>query len=749
MSSRSESVASGCQRVWRHRRLGCGLTLLGVLSVYGWLAAAPLPRALRNAPGQPLSATFLDRRGRLIAELSSPLARSHRPVALDAMGPWVPAFTVALEDQRFYAHCGVDPLATLRAVCLGKGGASTITQQLVKMATGRRGQGYGAKCREALVAFQLEWRWSKSRILEEYLNRLPYGNRLTGIEAAAQAYFGKKAANLNQPEALFLVGLPQAPSRLNPWTKPAAAEAQFRRTVRLLTARKQLAQDAPQLAPGVERHLPPNLAPQYLDALQQELGVKGTPPGWRPGVYRCTLDLDLQKKVQSLARAHIAKLHRADISQAGVVVLDNQTGAVVALVGSKEGPADPGGENAATNYRNCGSTLKPFLYLEGIEQRRFTAATVFPDTADAIREVYADYDPHNFVLRHLGPVRLREALASSLNVPAVVALGQLGARSVFQRIRAWGVRFDRPLEAAGAGFILGNVGVRLLDLCGAYAGLARGGLRQKPTFLEESLPATGRIASEESVSILSDILCDNAARFYSFGLHSPVAVPGRVPVKTGTSAGYRDAWTVGFTARHTLGVWVGNFNASPMSHAASVLAAAPLWRTVLEECLSADPHVPESTLPRTTVCALSGLLPAAAGTKTLSELFLPGTQPVETAESWFDAAGRPLLPEAFSGWCRSRENHLQASVRNRPEALAILTPRKDAVYLLDRQLPESQQQVEFRISQPERVRWKLNGEALSGGEGGRILWALREGQWTLEVSNGVTTATRTFHVRQP
>ena len=274
MSSRSESVASGCQRVWRHRRLGCGLTLLGVLSVYGWLAAAPLPRALRNAPGQPLSATFLDRRGRLIAELSSPLARSHRPVALDAMGPWVPAFTVALEDQRFYAHCGVDPLATLRAVCLGKGGASTITQQLVKMATGRRGQGYGAKCREALVAFQLEWRWSKSRILEEYLNRLPYGNRLTGIEAAAQAYFGKKAANLNQPEALLRVGLPQAPSRLNPWTKPAAAEAQFRRTVRLLTARKQLAQDAPQLAPGVERHLPPNLAPQYLDAWQQELGFR-------------------------------------------------------------------------------------------------------------------------------------------------------------------------------------------------------------------------------------------------------------------------------------------------------------------------------------------------------------------------------------------------------------------------------------------------------------------------------------------
>jgi len=726
-----------------------GLTLAGLLGVYGWLALAPLPSGLRNTPGKPLSATFLDRQGRLIAELASPLARSHRPVALDAMGPWVPALTIALEDQRFYRHCGVDALATLRAFFLRNGGASTITQQLVKMGTGRRGQSYTAKIREALVAFQIEWRWSKARILEEYLNRLPYGNRMIGIEAAAQAYFGKTAANLNQPEALFLAGLPQAPSRLNPWKRPAAAETQYHRTVRLLTARKQLEPGNPPPVPSIECHLPRNLAPQYLDALQQELGVKGASPGWHPGVYRCTLDLDLQKKVQSLARGHIAKLHRADISQAGIVILDNQTGAVRALVGSKEGPADPGGENAATNYRNCGSTLKPFLYLEGIERRKFTAATVFPDTADAIREVYLDYDPHNFVLRHLGPVRLREALGSSLNVPAVVALGQLGARSVFSRIRAWGVRFDRPFEGAGAGFILGNVGVRLLDLCGAYAGLARGGLRQKTTFLEESLPATGRIASEEGVSIISDILCDNEARFYSFGLHSPVAVPGRVAVKTGTSAGYRDAWTVGFTAKHTVGVWVGNFNASPMSHAASVLAAAPLWRAVLDECLPEDPHVPESQLPRTSVCALSGLLPAGASTKTLSELFLPGTQPAETAESWFGPEGRPLLPETFSGWCRSRENHIQASVRNHPEALAILAPRKDAVYLLDPQLPASQQQVEFRVSQPEGARWKLNGEPLLPPEGGRVLWPLLEGQWTLEVSNGATTVTRTFSVKSP
>ena len=749
MSLRSEAFPGWRQRVFSHWRLVCCLALMALWCVYGWLAVVPLPRALRHGPSQPLSATFLDKQGRLIAELSSPLARSHRPLALDALGPWVPAFTVALEDQRFYGHCGVDPLATLRAVCFGKGGASTITQQLVKMATGRRGQSYGAKCREALVAFQLEWRWSKARILEEYLNRLPYGNRMIGVEAAAHAYFGKTAANLSQPEALFLVGLPQAPTRLNPWKRPEAAEAQFQRTVRLLKARKQLAPDEPQPVPTIERHLPPNLAPQYLDALQQELGVRGTPPDWRPGVYRCTLDLELQQKVQSLARAHILKLHRADISQAGVVILENRTGAVVALVGSKEGPADPGGENAATNYRNCGSTLKPFLYLEGIEQRRFTAATVFPDTADAIREVYVDYDPHNFVLRHLGPVRLREALASSLNVPAVVALGRLGARSVFQRIRDWGVRFDRPLEAAGAGFILGNVGVRLLDLCGAYAGLACGGLKKKPTFLEESLPATGRVASEESVSIVSDILCDNSARFYSFGLHSPVAVPGRVSVKTGTSAGYRDAWTVGFTARHTLGVWVGNFNASPMSHAASVLAAAPLWRNVLDECLSTDPHLPEPVLPKTKVCALSGLLPAAASFKTVSEFFLPGTQPVETAEGWFDATGRPLLPAVFSGWCRSRENHLQAGVRDSPEALSILTPRKDALYLLDPQLPESQQQVEFRVSQPAGTRWTLNGEPLPVSGEGRVLWPLREGQWTLEVSNGVTTDTRTFQVRQP
>lgn len=715
---------------------------------YVWLALAPLPVALRNNPQSPLSATFLDRKGRLIAELASPVARSHRPVGLETMGPWVPDYTVALEDQRFHKHWGLDGRATLRALLRGHGGASTITQQLVKMATGRRGQSYSAKLKEAMVAFQLEWRWSKARILEAYLNRLPYGNRLIGIEAAAQAYFGKPAANLTQPEALFLAGLPQAPSRLNPWKHPTAAETQFHRTVRLLTSRKHMDPEVSQPVPQIERHLPRNLAPQYLDALQQELGVRGSPPEWHSGVYRCTLDLDLQRKVQSLARAHVTKLNRTDISQTGVVILDNHTGAVLALVGSKEGPEDPGGENAATNYRNCGSTLKPFLYLEGIEQRKFTAATIFPDTADAIRDVYKDYDPHNFVLRHLGPVRLREALASSLNVPAVVALGQLGARQVFERIRSWGVRFDRPLESAGAGFILGNVGVRLVDLCGAYAGLARGGLSQRPTFLEESLPVGGRVASPESVSIVTDILCDNDARFYSFGLHSPFAVPGRVAVKTGTSSGYRDAWTIGFTPTHTLGVWVGNFNAAPMSHAASVLAAAPLWRTVWDECLSGDPSLPDSALPRTTVCALSGLLPAPASIKTLPELFLPGTGPVNTAENWFDSGGNPVLPGEFAGWCRSRENHLNASVRNQPETLTILSPKKDAVYSLDPQLPETQQQVEFRVNQPRGTTWTLNGDPLPTSAEGRVLWQMKPGQWTLEVSNHATTVTRVFTVMQ-
>lgn len=700
----------------------------------GFVLFAPIPEPLRNL--EPLTARYLDVNGRLIAELAGTEARSHRPVPLEAMGPWLPVVTVALEDQRFYSHPGIDLRAIGRAVVTGHGGGSTITQQLIKVALGHHRRSLANKLREALLAVQLERHWSKAQILAAYLNRVSYGNRLLGAEAASQGYFGKPAAELSKAEAVYLAVLPRKPSRFNPWRYPSRAEIEFERAREKLVRRGVFPGDEPVLLPRVGRHLPENQAPHFIQ-IAARIGDRGE--------IGCTLDLDMQRRATERLRGHLDTLQRPDISQGALVILENQTGAVRALVGSRDFARCQ--INGALRFRNSGSTLKPFLYAAGIERRVLTAATLLPDTADAARDAYRDYDPHNFVVRHLGPVRVREALGNSLNVPAVVALERLGARQVFDAIGLWGVRFDRPLEKAGAGFILGNVGVRLLDLTAAFAGLARGGL-VSPTRVREADPKPlRRVVSPETASIITDILCDNSARLHSFGPNSVLALPIRVAVKTGTSSGYRDAWTVGFNRDYTVGVWVGNFDGRPMDHAGSVAAAGPLWRRVMEE-LPGGP-VPESTLARVPVCRLTGLLPCTASPGTLEELFLPGTEPTESARAWFDSQGRPLLTRDYAGWCAAPDNHLLASVRPESEPLAIVTPRNGSVFLLDENLPRSQQQVQFRVNGSEPVEWRVNGTPVPPGADGRVLWALQEGSWAVEAVGSGARADARFEVRRP
>ena len=655
------------------------------------------------------------------------------------MGPWLPALMVALEDRRFYSHPGVDLRSVARAVLRRHGGGSTITQQFVKMVTSRRGRSFPVKLREMGMALQLERRWSKDQILEAYLNRIPFGNRLIGVEAAAQAYFNKPALALTKVEAAYLAGLPREPTRLNPWSHHDAAARRFAQTCGILDARGilQRSEWAGDPAPLPGRYLPQNAAPHFIQWAAE--------PG-RLGNRVCTLDLDVQRRAEQLVREHLDLIHRVDISQASMVVIENETGAVRALVGSRDFKANQ--INGAVSFRNCGSTLKPFLYVTGIEQRVFTAATLLPDTADAARDSYADYDPHNFVLSHLGPVRVREALGSSLNVPAVVALSRVGARKAFNSMGDWGLRFNRPMEKAGAGFILGNVGVRLLDLTAAFAGLARGGLVAPPQWLENRAGPFRRIVSEGAALIVVDILCDNSARFHGFGPHSVLSFPVRVGVKTGTSAGFHDAWTVGFTREHTVGVWVGNFEGRPMDHTASIAAAGPLWRRMIEDLLQTDHPVPDSKLDRMPVCALTGLRPCASSPAVVGELFLPGTEPQRSAERWFTKDGHQVLPVEYAAWCASVDNRLGAVIDSGKESLAIVSPRNGAVFKLDASIPASHQEIEMQVNLPEGVTWTLNGNPIAPSATGHLLWPLKEGEWVLEASNGAARVTAQFAVRR-
>ena len=715
-----------------------------------------LPAALLQPPDTTL--TLEDRTGREIAVVASVRARQAEAVTLAEMGRWLPPVTVGLEDRKFWAHRGVDLWALGGAICrnVGNGrvisGGSTIAQQLIKNTRPRTGWRWYDKAYEALAARRLTRTWSKERILEEYLNRIDYGNRRVGPRAAARAYFGKEPADLTVAEAVFLAGLPQSPTRHNPWSRPQKAAERYRRSLAVLAQRGVL--DPATLAalgdepPPVLRRRLPNAAPHFVDAIVARW------PELR-GRVRTTLDLPLQQAVAALARDHVQRLSGQGVGQAAVVVIDNRDGAVVAMVGSADYAGPDGEINGALLPRSGGSVLKPFLYVEAIERKLLTAASVLPDTPDAIRAEYVDYDPQNFDERYLGPVRVREALASSLNVPAVYALSRVGARTFFDRLHEWGFRFPRGLHEYGAGLILGNAEPRLVDLVAAFAGIAREG-RVTDWRMLEAEPVRGRVvATPEATAIVADILCDDDARRRAFGRGSVLATPVRVPCKTGTSSAFRDAWTVGSTAQHTVAVWAGNFDGRAMEGTASIEAAAPLWRAVVDELLATDTGVLPPTegqgMVAAEVCRLTGRRPTDDSPGIVREWFLAGTEPTETAAVWLRSeAGRTMitLPREYEAWCASAQNHLGAIVESR-HALAIRRPTEGGEYVIDHALPLLQQMVPLEATLPPGIEsfWTVNGRPVLAQAGGAVLWPMEPGEFCAVVTAAGMRAEVRFRVR--
>ncbi len=734
------------------RRLLVALGVLGVVLAVAGLNQdyfiGPLPDGLFRPP--PATPSLADRRGRVLAVTATDFARDSRPIPLSAMGPWLPQMTIGIEDHRFFSHHGMDFQASIGAAWrnLRHGrvlsGASTITQQLIKICSPRATRTLVVKAREALAAHRLERLWSKSQILESYLNRLDYGNRRLGPEAASRAYFGKAVADLTLGEAIYMAGLPQSPTRLNPWRNPSGALARYQRNVRRLAAQGCLPPhaDAERLAaspPRIQNNPPPAEAGHFaviVEATRPESSRRHTLAG-RP--IPTTLDNDLQLAVERLARKHLAAVSGQGVGDVAVVVLENSTGAVRALV--SEGPAHHAAINAALAQRSCGSTLKPFLYLAAIDQRLLTAASLLPDTPNAVTSAYRDYDPQNFSHRYHGPVRVREALGNSMNVPAVVTLARLGARETFAEMRTWGLNFPASFSDYGAGFILGNAPVRLFDLAAAYAGLARGGLAWKAR-LTPGDPVESRVpATAEACAIITDILCDNEARRLSFGLASPLHFAARTAVKTGTSSGFRDGWCVGFNGSHTVAVWAGNLDGRGMGEMLSVRSAAPLWAAVMKSLYaSGDAAVPElkegPTLRNLAVAQESGRLPRA-GEKTVKEWFLAGTEPTTLAADTY-RDGVLYLPDEYAEWCAGPHNHLGAKVRTK--GLEILFPKEGTVFEFNPNLPAGQQSLPLQATATD-CQWSVNGHRLE-----TPFLPLQRGQWHLSASAGGREASANFTV---
>ncbi|MCC7451465.1 MAG: transglycosylase domain-containing protein, partial [Anaerolineae bacterium] len=545
---------------------------------------------------------------------------------------------IAVEDNTFYENSGVDWTAVTRAglqyfgIASGSSGGSTITQQLVRNIAfdyqKRQERSVQRKFEEIVMALILTRDKSKDEILEMYLNQIYYGNLAYGVEAAAQTYFGKSAKDLNLAEASLLAGLPQAPAELDPLNPdPKVQDAVFARRKIVLDlmvdkgkisrdeASKALAQPLTYANPNVNLRFP-HFTVYAQDELKSLLAGINLPPSFLTSsglkVYT-TLDSRYQTLAESVARQQIAAIRdKNNAHNAAVVILKPGTGEILAMMGSVDynDASIQGKVNVATSGKQPGSAMKPLTYAAAME-KGFTPASVLWDVETHIKAPGLDYSPVNYDRRFHGPVRLRDALANSYNVPAVQTLRSVGVDYLLNFAQRMGVK---SLDAAhpekyGLSLTLGGGELTPLELTQAYGAYANSGVLVSSTSILCIITSDGNViyqyeggcngkgtqdaktintyAAGKTVMdprvafVLSDILADNVARTPAMGGNSPLRTDGIVTsVKTGTTNDYRDNWTVGFTRNVVVGVWVGNTDSKPMTNTTGLTGAAPIWNGV-------------------------------------------------------------------------------------------------------------------------------------------------------------------------
>jgi penicillin-binding protein 1C len=606
--------------------LGCTALTCGLFGLAWWVQSlGPAPRG----EGLTSSTVVLDREGRLLRAYATPEGRWRLPVALAAVDPRYIEALIQYEDKRFHAHHGVDPWALARAamqlVTHGRivSGGSTLTMQVARLLEPRAGRSLAAKLRQIVRALELEHALSKDQILTLYLNLAPFGGNLEGVRAATLAYFGKEPRRLTLAETALLVALPQSPEARRPDRFAAAARAARDRVLKRIAT--ETACSSPELAharlapvPTARRRMPA-LAPLAADdAVAARRDEK---------VLRLTIDARMQRNLEALARERVGAFGPA--ASVAILVVDNATGEVRAHVGSADYfDASRFGQVDMTDaLRSPGSTLKPFIYGLGFED-----GIIHPETLIEDRPVrYGTYAPENFDLTFQGTVTVREALQFSLNVPAVAVLDVVRASRLAARLRQAGARLVLPEgEAPGLAMGLGGVGIRLADLTMLYSGIAR---------LGTAVPLAERqgVAQAAPRRLLAPAAAWQVAHTL-LGTPPPLnAVGGRIAFKTGTSYGYRDAWSVGFDGRYTIGVWVGRPDGAPLPGLVGRTAAAPILFDAFAR--TGDLIAPLPRAPRGVLMASNARLPPPL------QRFRPGGLPrvrVETPRIMFPPNGARL-----------------------------------------------------------------------------------------------------------
>ncbi len=575
----------------------------------------PTPAKLITAP-QPLTTEIYDRNNKLLYRLYEDKNRMLFNLA-DAPKYLIQA-TLAAEDRNFYQHIGIDPPAIIRAFYHNLRqenleGASTITQQLIKNSLLTPEKTYTRKLREIILALWTERVYSKDEILQMYLNEAPYGGSLMGIAAASQTYFGKPPSKLTLAESAYLAGLPASPTEFSPYgPRPELAKARQQDILQKMAKEGFITQAETEQAAQEEINIQPLAngiqAPHFVFYIKDRLASRYGPRIVSQGglkVYT-TLDLNLQEKVEKIVREEVDQLQPLNVNNGAAMVMDAPSGQILAMVGSRDYYYPGFGNfNATLALRQPGSAIKPVTYAAALT-KGFNPSSIILDIPVAFRDEWGNaYSPVNYDGAYHGPVTIRQALGSSLNIPAVKLLATLGVEPVAQAAKNLGITtFDNP-KSYGLSLTLGSAEVKMIEMMGVYGSFSQNGLLRKPTgilkvtdsgnnILEEYKNYPKQAISPASAYLITNILSDDNARKMAFGPKSLLYIPGfEVAVKTGTSDSKRDNWTFGYTPKHVVGVWVGNPDNSPMNPrlASGITGAAPIWNKIMHALLDGSKPV--------------------------------------------------------------------------------------------------------------------------------------------------------------
>jgi penicillin-binding protein 1C len=689
--------------LWRWTAWACaGATLLAA-AWFLWPGAVPEFSTVR-AEWRPSEAWLLDRHGRVLDQQRLDFTvRRYQWVTLDAVSPAVVAAIIHGEDRRFLEHGGVDwrgVLAAARDTVLRdrRRGASTITMQVAQLVHQTRavgGPAWWRKLRQMRAARALEARWSKTQILEAYLNLLGFRGELQGIGAAAAVLAGKAPAGLDHAESIVLAALLPAPGATledvsrRACARSAAVQPAVDCSVLAATAQELLQRRRPPLAP-------PRLAPQLAQRMLRQAGESVT----------STLDARVQRLAMEALAHQLAQVADRNVRDGAVLVVDTQSGDVLAYVASGGTASSAGEVDGIRAQRQAGSTLKPFLYGLAIERGYLTAASLLDDAPVNLDTASGLYIPQNYDRDFKGLVSVRSALGNSLNVPAVRALVLTGVDALRERLFDLGyASIARDGDYYGFSLALGSAEVSLWEQAQAYRTLARGG-RFAPLRLQLAAPPpVERVAFPASAGfVVADILADRAARALTFGPDSALNTPYWSAVKTGTSKDMRDNWCIGFSSRFLVAAWVGNFEGDSMHDVSGVTGAAPVWAELMEQ-LHRDGAGVAPQPPQEVVAVTVSFTPAVEAAR--REWFVVGTE--------------------------------QQQVRGVTTAAALArieSPTSGTVIALDPDIPESAQRLPLRArGSVAGLRFRLD-EAVLGDAAQPVMWSPRPGYHLLVLEDG-------------